>query len=170
MIMHAAVSLTHDRLFGYLHTLLNTYVQRRALGEVLTGPFTMELALERKFEPDIMFLTVQTAANLTEDRLRGPADLAIEIASPSTRGYDRGAKRECYRVGGVREYWIIDPYDELVIVDRPAGHEAASVANGRVDSELCPGFWLDAAWLWQQPLPTAHESLERILGESSSES
>jgi Uma2 family endonuclease len=103
LIMHSPTSLTHSRLFGFLHPLLVTFVQHRQLGEVLTGPFTMELSLERKFEPDLMYLADRTRANLAEDRLHGPADLAIEIASPSTRAYDRGLKRDCYRVGDVRE-------------------------------------------------------------------
>jgi Uma2 family endonuclease len=162
LIVHSPISRRHAKLFELLHPLLVLYVQERKLGEVLTGPFAMELALERKFEPDLMFLSHATSRNLTETRLVGPADLAIEIASPSTAGYDRGEKRECYRVGGVREYWMIDPQTKLVIVDRPAGHEVAQLAEGQVESQLLPGFWLRAEWLWQDPLPAVANCLTEI--------
>lgn len=165
LIVHSPASLVHSRLFDLIHRLLGDFVERRHLGEVLCGPFTMELSLERKFEPDIMFLSHETRRRLADDRLRGPADLAIEIASKSTRAYDRSEKRECYRVGGVREYWMVDPYDKRVIVDRPAGHEIARVSTGRVDCETCPDLWLLAEWLWQDPLPAVADCLKTILGE-----
>jgi Uma2 family endonuclease len=160
--VHSPISLTHSRVFGFLHTLLNMYVERNRLGKVLTGPFAMDLSTYRKFEPDILFITSATAANLREDRLAGPADLAIEIASPNTRLYDRGEKRECYRVGGVREYWMVDPYGKVVVMDRPAGQQIAQVTTGRVESVLCPGFWLQAEWLWREELPPVAECLEKV--------
>ena len=164
LIMHSPISLTHARLFGFVHFLLVGFVQDRELGEVLTGPFAMDLSADRKFEPDLLFVTKESARNLGEDRLHGPADLAIEIASPSTRTYDRGEKRECYRVGGVREYWMIDPYEKMVTLDRPAGHEISRAARGPVQSETCPGFQLHAEWLWESPLPNVQTCLSRVLG------
>lgn len=162
LIMHSPAGLTHQRLFGLLHLLVATYVERRHLGEILTGPFVMDLALERKFEADIIFLTPKTTANLAEDRLIGPADLAIEIASPSTKAYDQGEKRECYRVGRVGEYWMIDPFSKTVTLDRPAGQEIGVYHDGWVDSEACPGFAVRAEWLWQEPLPAVAGCLNEL--------
>jgi Uma2 family endonuclease len=150
-------------LFGFLHHLLRSYVENRGLGEVLTGPFAMELSLERKFEPDVMFLSQRTRESLTENRLLGPADMAIEIASPSTRGYDRGEKRECYRVGGVREYWMVDPIDQVITIDRPAGTEFARSSSGVLKSVTCPGFFLRAEWLWGDPIPAVAPCLAEIM-------
>jgi Uma2 family endonuclease len=163
LIVHSPAGLRHQQLFGFLYRLVGDFVEQRKLGEVLSGPFAMELSAERKFEPDLMFLSRRTLGNLTDDRLLGPADFAIEIASPSTAGYDRGEKRECYRVGGVREYWMIDPQAKLVVVDRPAGHEVAKLAQGQVESQLLPGFGLRAEWLWRDPLPPVAECLGGLL-------
>lgn len=162
LIMHSAAGLPHQRLFGFLHVFLATHVERQGLGEVLTGPFTMDLALERKFEPDIIYVTRRTAANLSQDRLLGPADLAVEIASPSTRAYDRGEKRECYRLGRVGEYWIVDPFAKNVTLDRPAGKEIGVYAQGWVSSETCAGFALRAEWLWEEPLPGVDHCLREL--------
>jgi Uma2 family endonuclease len=35
--------------------------------------------------------------------------LAIEVASPRTRRYDPGRKKEVYERFGVRFYWIVEP-------------------------------------------------------------
>jgi Uma2 family endonuclease len=163
LIVHSPISLTHARVFGFLHPLLRIYVEQHRLGTVLTGPFAMDLSTYRKFEPDILFVNQATAANLREDRLLGPADLAIEIASPSTRGYDRGEKRECYRVGAVREYWMVDPYEKLVVIDRPAGNELGRFGEGRVASELVPGFWIRTEWLWAESPPNVTDCLAELL-------
>jgi Uma2 family endonuclease len=40
---------------------------------------------------------------------RRPADLAVEIVPTESRLRDRGQKLAEYEMGGVREYWIIDP-------------------------------------------------------------
>lgn len=167
LIVHSPVSLQHARLFGFLHDLLRAYVRRRRLGEILAGPFAMELALERKFEPDLIFVSTAAQPNLRPDRLLGPADLAIEIASRSTRAYDRGEKREAYRVGGVREYWMIDPIGRVVTLDRPAGTTVAALATGRMHSETCPDFWMEADWFWDDTLPDPDECLAAILAASA---
>ncbi|TWT45839.1 hypothetical protein RAS1_22740 [Phycisphaerae bacterium RAS1] len=163
ILVHSPAGLGHQRLFDFCYRLLGGYVEAKNLGEVLAGPFTMELALERKFEPDIIFVSNKTRANLTDDRLLGPADLAIEIASPSTRAYDRTEKRECYRVGGVREYWMIDPIDRKVTLDRPAGVQLAELGAGCVESATCPGFRIQAEWLWADPLPSVQACLAQLL-------
>lgn len=164
LILHSPVSLRHSEVFGFAHWILKGFVDARRLGTVLTGPFTMDLSADRKFEPDILFVAADHLANLRSDRLLGPADLAIEIASPSTRAYDRGEKRECYRVGGVREYWMIDPIGETVTLDRPAGQEIIQTATGVLKSEVCPGFWLRAEWLLTTSPPPAQQCLREILG------
>ena len=163
LIMHSPVSLIHAELFGFLHWLLKGFVDARGLGKVLAGPFTMDLSEDRKFEPDIMFLAKSRLGSLQPDRVSGPADLAIEIASPSTAVYDRTEKREAYRVGGIREYWMIDPYQHSILVDRPAGHEAGRFESGVVAAQLCPGFFIRAEWLWGDPLPQVQTCLSEIL-------
>ncbi len=162
LIMHSPAGLDHQIKFGFLHHLLYSFVESRDMGLVLSGPFTMDLGLERKFEPDLIFVSRRTMENLTEDRLLGPADLAIEIASASTRWYDRGEKRECYRVGRVAEYIMIDAFCELVTLDRPAGRECLSVKEGWVESEACKGFAFRAEWLWKDPLPAVAACLAEL--------
>lgn len=46
----------------------------------------------------------------------GPPTLAVEILSPSTAAMDRLVKYEKYQQAGVKEYWIVDPQQELASV------------------------------------------------------
>jgi hypothetical protein len=57
---------------------------------------------------------------------------------------------------------MIDPAEHSVIVDRPAGLEVARTTTGKVTSELLPGFWLLAEWLWSEPLPPVAACLAEI--------
>jgi Uma2 family endonuclease len=49
--------------------------------------------------------------------IEGAPDLVVEILSPSTIRKDRVTKYFKYLQAGVREYWIIDPIEELVQVN-----------------------------------------------------
>jgi len=46
----------------------------------------------------------------------GAPDMAIEILSESTRGMDKLRKFNIYLNAGVREYWIVSPFERMVEV------------------------------------------------------
>jgi Uma2 family endonuclease len=48
--------------------------------------------------------------------LSGAPDLIAEVLSPSTAHIDRREKFRLYEKYGVREYWMVDPRDQLVEV------------------------------------------------------
>jgi Uma2 family endonuclease len=50
---------------------------------------------------------------------RGVPDLVVEILSPSNTKHDTEVKFNIYQETGVREYWIVDPVAETVIVYNP---------------------------------------------------
>lgn len=53
---------------------------------------------------------------LTDRGCCGAPDLISEIVSPSSRKLDYGIKNIIYAQSGVREYWIVDPAKEKVVV------------------------------------------------------
>ena len=53
---------------------------------------------------------------LTKQGCTGVPDWIIEIVSPSNAGYDYLRKFRLYNAAGVREYWIVDPQQEGVLV------------------------------------------------------
>lgn len=53
---------------------------------------------------------------LTDRGCCGAPDLIFEIVSPSSRKLNYGIKNIIYAQSGVREYWIVDPAKEKVVV------------------------------------------------------
>ncbi|RHV68918.1 Uma2 family endonuclease [Clostridium sp. OM02-18AC] len=53
---------------------------------------------------------------LTDRGCCGAPDLIFEIVSPSSRKLDYEIKNVIYAQSGVREYWIVDPAKEKVVV------------------------------------------------------
>ena len=65
-------------------------------------------------QPDIL-ITCDKSKDL-EDYYDGAPELTVEILSPSTRRKDFIIKTRYYEMAGVREYWIVDPAKEKVLV------------------------------------------------------
>jgi Uma2 family endonuclease len=89
--------------------------------------------------------------------VQAPADLVIEILSPSSRGTDRGDKFYEYEEAGISEYWLIDPERNLVEAYRLGAsgrYETHDVGDPMVlTSDALPGMRLPVDWLWREPLP-----------------
>ncbi|MDO4870169.1 MAG: Uma2 family endonuclease [Bacillota bacterium] len=65
-------------------------------------------------QPDIIVLCNRDL--IRNGKVWGAPDLVIEILSPSTKDRDLYLKLPEYQHAGVREYWIIDPMKQRVIV------------------------------------------------------
>lgn len=96
----------------------------------------------------------------------GVPDLFVEVLSPSNRDEDLEEKRLLYREAGVKEIWFLDPEGQEIIVDRRRGRRYVSktMHTGRVESTVIKGFWIEAEWLWSDPLPNEMRCLRDILG------
>ncbi len=163
----------HQRLLNFLSALLSTYARFFGLGEVLEAPFEMRLGRGKPSrEPDLLFVAREHRDRLTAERLDGPADLVIELVSDSSVVRDYEEKFRDYEAAGVREYWICDPrpdkqqtsFYQLTVEGR---YQAVPPdADGRYHALVLPGFWLDPAWLWQEPLPDPLTALATIAPEA----
>ncbi len=68
-------------------------------------------------QPDVMWLAPDTKCEMVGTlRLSGAPDLIAEVLSPSTAHIDRKRKFRLYEKYGVREYWLVDPRNQLVEV------------------------------------------------------
>ncbi|QQK77284.1 type II toxin-antitoxin system prevent-host-death family antitoxin [Salicibibacter cibarius] len=87
--------------------------------ESLTSPFDVTFFKEEDnicvVQPDIMVICDKE--NLDEnDKYHGTPTLVVEVLSPSTRSKDMLKKLELYKQCGVREYWIVDPINEHILI------------------------------------------------------
>lgn len=165
VIMTSPASLLHQKLAGFLVSIMNMYVMSRNLGIVLSAPFQMKL--EQGREPDILFVSRKHLNRLKGTYLDGPADLVVEVISSESIGRDRGDKFYEYERGGVLEYWLLDPLTqraEFYQIDAATRQYRLipPEADKSYHSPVLPGFWLRIDWLWQDPLPHPLQVLGKI--------
>lgn len=155
----------HEDLFSFLMVLLRTFLEERRGGVVRGSRYPMRLDERWSPEPDLLVVREERRHLLLPQRLEGPADLVIEIASEGDPGLDVREKLPRYQKAGIPEIWLIDPFAQAVLstVRSPDGYRADRRRDGRLASEILPGFWLDVAWLWQEPLPPTLACLRQIL-------
>ena len=164
LVEMSPVSGLHQEVAAFLHALLRLHVRKHHLGTVRYERFVMRLpTIPSAREPDILFVSAVNGDRLRETFVDGPADLVVEVVSLESRDRDRGAKFYEYEQGGVPEYWLIDPDRQVseFYVLGPRGHyELIPVAaDGYFRSGVVPGFRIDPAWLYENPLPDELDTL-----------
>ena len=113
----APPSRIHQKLVSKLTALFNQYItDHHGSCEVYPAPFAVNLDADDKdwVEPDISVICDPN--KLTDRGCSGAPDLIIEIVSPASRKMDYSLKNMIYSQAGVREYWIVDPAKEKVVV------------------------------------------------------
>jgi len=169
VVMVSPASRGHQEIRGFLEAALSMYVREHSLGQVFGAPFLMRLPnIPSGREPDVLFVAIAHKDRLKETYLDGPADLVVEIVSPESRLRDRGEKFAEYELGGVREYWIVDPdlrRADFYRLDPEGRYRLVEPeAGGPYRSGVIPGFWLRVEWLWQEPLPSPLRVVAEIAG------
>ncbi len=164
-VMAAAASNRHEDLFSFLGTLLRVFLDERGGGAVRGSRYPMRLDPSWSPEPDLLVVGEEKRPKMTEQRLEGPADLVIEIASESDPGFDRREKLPRYLAAQIPEIWLIDPFATSVLVQtwKPRGYATRRIATGRLASMAVRGFWIEVDWLWRDELPSTLRCLQRIL-------
>jgi Uma2 family endonuclease len=140
MVMSPTPAFEHQVLIYCLVDLLVRWTRRYKLGKVA---FEVDMVLNvRKAlvrAPDILFLAVVNEARLRRGRIYGPADLCVEVLSPSDRPSMQKRRFADYERYGVPWYWIV----------RPRGHtptiEEYELVNGkyRCRSEISGNEWFE---------------------------
>jgi Uma2 family endonuclease len=158
VITMAPVGDSHQDLRGFLFALLRILVKQLDLGVVRDDPFQMKTGPGLPGRaPDIFYVRKERISLFKKVYFDGPADLVIEIISPGSRTVDRRDKFREYEVGGVAEYWILDPERKKAdFFHRGEDGKYASMpvgADGTYRSLVIEPFWIRVDWLWQKPLP-----------------
>jgi Uma2 family endonuclease len=167
VIVMAPANIDHSDLNVFLVGLMRDVAEHHDLGRVLVDYATRFHARGRlvRLVPDVAFIARDRLRLVQRTYLDGPPDLAVEIVSPDSAARDTHDKFLDYQAAGVREYWIVDPLSETLTAYRLAGgsYQRIPEADGRVASDVLPGFYLRPEWLWRRPLPKAAD-VRRELG------
>ena len=153
------VSIEHDELRAFLVLLLTLFNDFHDIGRL----FGEECLLRARHdlpgrEPDITLVaTGNRFVQISRTRIEGPADLVVEVVSQESIRRDRVIKKDEYRRGGIREYWLVDPLQQeafFYLLDRDGEYqEAALDAEGKFHSVSMSGLWVKPEWFWQNPRP-----------------
>ena len=112
-------------------------------GTVMFAPFPMDTLPGKYREPDVLVMLAENAGRMSNERWQG-ADLVVEVVSEDDPGRDYVQKRREYARCGVREYWIVDPIQRLILLlslDGAAYREVGTYRAGEVaKSPLIDGF------------------------------
>lgn len=113
----APPSRIHQKLVFSISRILGNYIaDHHGSCEVYPAPFAVNLDADDKtwVEPDVSVICDPN--KLTDRGCTGAPDLIFEIVSPASRKQDYTLKHFIYSQSGVREYWIVDPAKEKVVV------------------------------------------------------
>ena len=112
----------HQRISRELLLQIGSYLRGKRC-EVFSAPFGVRLFEQENdtpsdvttmVEPDLV--VVCDPSKLDDHGCKGAPDMVVEILSPSNRRHDCVKKMHLYQRAGVKEYWLVDPAEEFIMV------------------------------------------------------
>lgn len=157
-VVSPAPTLNHQDLAGEIYYRLRRFLDDHDLGRAWIAPVDVLLGPHDVLQPDVLFISKPNLAIAERANVKGAPDLVVEVLS-SHRRHDVVHKRARYQVGGVQEYWLVDPEaDAIQVLRRDAAGELVTAATlsrhegpGLLVTPLLPGFTLDVGRLFAAP-------------------
>ncbi len=121
-LMSPAPNVKHQKLSIILSSRLFNHFENKTC-QVFSAPFDVRLYDRKKsllankdistvVQPDICVIC--DAGKLDEQGCNGAPDWIIEILSKGTAKKDVKIKHTLYAESGVKEYWLVYPYEEII--------------------------------------------------------
>lgn len=140
----ASPAIRHQQVVMRLSAWLFQHANEHG-GEALSGPTDVVLGESDVVVPDVLYITAASRARIGKTHIDGPADIIIEVSSPSTRRLELVSKRDLYARMLVPEYWFIDLDADRIEVYRldPGYDHPVLLGRGEtLTSPLLPGLAL----------------------------
>jgi len=114
------------------------------------NPAAADYEVETVVQPDIVVICDQ--GKIDQRGCHGAPDIAVEILSPSTAYKDETEKMRLYEKYGIREYWIVNPVAQYIMLyrlsDGKYGKPDFFTKDDRLVSQVLPDFVLDLTVIW----------------------
>lgn len=112
----AAPNRIHQKILGELYATIHQYIKSKGGScDVYPAPFAVYFGKDENYlEPDISVVCDKN--KLTERGCNGAPDWVVEIVSPGNPSHDYITKLALYKAVGVKEYWIVNPKNQIIIV------------------------------------------------------
>jgi len=116
----ASPSVSHQKTVGNIHFLFRLALEKHEC-DVFVSPFDVHFRKQNIKNPDVLqpdvFIACDTKDNVNEkDKYTGIPSLVVEVLSPGTRSRDIVFKMNTYMLSGIKEYWVINPIDQQVVL------------------------------------------------------
>ena len=123
MAMSPAPTLTHQQISGNLYSKFVQVFENQPCS-FFYAPFDVRLIDKKKSKDDSDIYTVVQpdlgivceSEKLDDKGVLGAPDLVVEILSPGNSKREMNVKFELYEESGVKEYWIVDPFEKTILV------------------------------------------------------
>ncbi|HEU5430863.1 MAG TPA: Uma2 family endonuclease [Thermomicrobiales bacterium] len=138
------VARPHWRIVGRLLGRLDPFVEARGLGDVgAEGGFLLARDPDVVLAPDVSFVRAGREADDQPGFMPLAPDLAIEVISPSNSVTELSRRVRLYLDAGVRQVWIVDPYERTIALYAPDRTARLYVDGETLDGgDVLPGFAL----------------------------
>lgn len=119
--MSPAPGRKHQKILGEMYRQVSNFLVGKTC-DVYPAPFDVRFGREGEtdehiktvLQPDISVIC--DLSKLDDNGCLGAPDLVIEIVSPATVRKDMREKFAIYEKYGVKEYWIVHPVDQTVMI------------------------------------------------------
>jgi Uma2 family endonuclease len=134
----------HQRVLMELLFHFQQFVREAGLGAVYAAPLDVQLGLYDVVQPDLVVVLKEHRDRIQSDGIHGAPDIVVEVISPGSRGTDRVRKSAVYAEAGVKEYWLVDPDAQSIVVQALSNglYEDVPFKDGCVRSTVLAGFEL----------------------------
>jgi Uma2 family endonuclease len=155
----AAANTKHQRVSMKLGYMIYGFLRGRSC-EVFLPPYDVRLPVKNRKRDDQITTVVQPdvtvfcdPAKIDERGACGIPDLLVEVLSPGNSQYDLRDKFDVYQEANVKEYWIVNPIQESVMVcllEKEGQFAPSKILTGEQKLEpLClPGFSIEVKELF----------------------
>jgi Uma2 family endonuclease len=141
----AAPSPRHQEIVSALNANIYNFIKSKGRNcKVYPAPFAVFLNKDDKTElhPDLS--VVCDLSKIDAKGCNGAPDWIIEIVSPSSIAQDNWIKLNRYKAAGVKEYWIVNPLsDDILVYDLEASSFANYTFTDIVPVGIFEGFSID---------------------------
>lgn len=167
VIEMASIDDRHDALTGFWRIFFTIYLQATGGGRVLQDPMVMKLdTVPSSRAPDIQVLLPERLPQVKKNQVVGPANLIVEVVSPGSKRQDRVEKYREYELGGVPEYWIVDPTKNEALfyqlIDAGIYEAVEPDSKGVYHSRSLKHLHFPVEILWRDELPSVAEIMRIV--------
>ena len=147
----SAPATKHQEILTNLITIIAVFLRNKKC-KVFPAPFDVRLPVKNRkkdnevntvVQPDICVICDET--KLDERGCCGAPDIVVEILSPGNSKKEVRLKYELYEEAGVKEYWIIQPAEEIfsvLILNDQGKYDGARLftSGDAIESKAIPGL------------------------------